>query len=418
MSGTFALFRCRICFAASSNSRALMFSALEQNISLKDYTEKYFREFLADIKALGIKAPSKFVFATENIPEMVALVEKLIKNGLAYKSTDGSVYFDIKKFKKYGFLSRLNLSRLKKGARVDSDEYEKASASDFVLWKAWQPVDGNVFWETRLGRGRPGWHLECSAMSMKCLGEHFDIHGGGIDLVFPHHENEIAQSEGATGKKFVNYWVHFAHLIVEGKKMSKSLGNFYTLRDLSDFEPRAMRHVFLSAHYRDKLNFSKASVLQSQKVIGGFDEFTRKLFDASGKENPAVDKLAKKALKDFEASLDNDLGTPKMFAALHNFIRQINKFLSENAVGKKNAQEILGFLKRIDSVLVLFKFDFDKELSPELLSLLNQRQAARKQKDFRKADELRAILLEKGVQVDDTASGVRWKKIKSGEETL
>ncbi len=386
--------------------------SLEQGVSLKDYTQKYFHEFLADIKALGIKAPEKFVFATENIHEMVTLVEKLLKNGLAYKSAGGSVYFDIKKFKKYGFLSKIKMSNLKKGTRVDSDEYGKANASDFVLWKAWQPSDGNVFWETEIGRGRPGWHLECSAMSMKYLGEHFDIHGGGIDLVFPHHENEIAQSEGVTGKKFVNHWVHFAHLIVDGKKMSKSLGNFYTLRGLSKFEPRAIRHEFLKAHYRDKLNFSLKSLEQSQKTIETFDELTRKLLDASGKENKKISVIVKKMEKEFEKQLDFDLDLPKMFAALHKFIRRINKLLNENNVGKKNAQEILGFLKKIDSVLALFRFEFDKELEPELLSLLTRREEARKHKDFRKADEIRALLLKKGVQLDDTFGGVRWKKIK------
>lgn len=386
--------------------------AQAKNVSLKEFTTHYYNEFLKDIGLLGIKKPDKFVFATEHISEMVALVKKLLRKGIAYKSNDGSIYFNIKKFGDYGKLSKLKLSKLKIGARVSSDEYEKNEAKDFVLWKNWQPSDGSVFWDTEIGKGRPGWHLECSAMSQKHLGEHFDIHGGGVDLIFPHHENEIAQSEAATGKKFVNYWVHFAHLIVNGKKMSKSLGNFFTLRDLKEFDPRAVRYTFLLAHYRDKLNFSIESLKQAQNVVNSFDEFSRKLIGAQGKEGSNVKTLVGTAGKEFQKHLDNDLDTPKMFAAMHSFIRKTNGLLDKGKISKTNAIEILGFLKKINSVLNLFKFSFDEKISEELLDLIGKREKFRREKNFAKADEIRQKLLEKGIQLDDTAGGVKWKKIK------
>lgn len=382
-----------------------------RGISLKEFTQKYFAEFVSDLTLLGVKEPSKFVFATDNIPEMVGLVKQLLQKGIAYKSSDGSVYYSIKKFKKYGALSKLKISKLKAGARVSSDEYGKTSASDFVLWKAWQPSDGAVFWETEIGKGRPGWHTECSAMSLKYLGETFDVHGGGVDLIFPHHENEIAQSEGATGKKFVNYWMHFAHLVVDGKKMSKSLGNFFTLRDLKEFDPRAIRFEFLKAHYRDKLNFSIKSLKQAQTVVGGFDEFCRKLLDAGGKHNAQVSGLIGQQSDLFEKALDNDLDAPKMLASLFGFVKKINGFIGKNELSKENAKEVLGFLKKINSVLGVFKFEFDQGISRGLLDLIEERELARKQKNFARSDELRKILLEKGVQLDDTSGGVKWKKV-------
>src|SRR3989338_8353872 len=236
--------------------------ANQQKISLKDYTKKYEKIFFEDIEALNIDKADVFPKATEHIKEMIDLVKKLLKNGIAYKSEDGSIYYDISKFKDYGKLSHTKIKELKEGARVNQDSYEKESANDFALWKAYHEEDGNIFWQTEIGKGRPGWHIECSAMSMKYLGSHFDIHAGGVDLVFPHHENEIAQSEAFTGKKFVNYWFHNEHLLVDGRKMSKSLGNYYTLRDLltKNYNPKAIRYLLLSTHYRQQLNFLKKNL--------------------------------------------------------------------------------------------------------------------------------------------------------------
>ncbi|MFA5126282.1 MAG: cysteine--tRNA ligase, partial [archaeon] len=244
-------------------------ASIQNKMALSEYTDVYKKAFQADSKLLNLLPAEIYCPATEHIPEMVSLVKKLLDKGVAYRGEDGCIYFSIKKFPAYGKLAGINVKKLKAGARIKQDEYEKEGVGDFALWKAWDENDGPVFWETELGKGRPGWHIECSAMSMKYLGEHFDIHTGGVDNKFPHHENEIAQSEAATGKKFVNYWMHTAHLMVEGKKMSKSLGNFFTLRDLLDkgFKPMAIRYVFLNTHYRQPLNFTFESVKDAQKTL-------------------------------------------------------------------------------------------------------------------------------------------------------
>ncbi len=384
----------------------------EQGTSLSEFTQKFFQEFAKDAKALGIKEPTKTVFATKEIPEMIKIVVRLLAKKIAYKSDDNSVYFDIKKFKGYGKLSKLKLAKLKAGARVSHDSYEKNEARDFVLWKAWQETDGEVFWDAPFGRGRPGWHLECSAMSLKYLGGKIDIHGGGVDLVFPHHENEIAQSESFTGKPVVSHWFHSNHLIVNGKKMSKSLGNFYTLHDLKDNSPRALRLLFFSAHYRDELNFTIDSLKQAENNIAGFDEFVRRLQALDGKgDSIAAKKLVEKSRADFEKNLDNDLDTPKMLAGLHAFIRQANKLVDGKKIGKKEAENILRLLKEMNSVLGVFVFEFDTVVSKEILSLIEEREKARAEKNYKRSDEIRALLLEKGIQLNDTPDGVKWKKI-------
>src|SRR3989344_3228869 len=253
--------------------------ANREGISLKDYTRKYEKLFFEDIEALNIDKADVYPRATEHIKEMVEIIKKLLKNKVAYKSDDGSVYYDISKFKDYGKLSHTKISSLKEGARVKQDSYEKEEARDFALWKAYSPEDGNVFWETEISKGRSGWHIECSAMSMKHLGNHFDIHAGGIDLVFPHHENEIAQSEASTKKKFANYWFHNEHLLVNGQKMSKSLGNFFTLRDLlqKGFNPKAIRYLLLSANYRMQLNFTEEAVKSAENAVQRLSDFMIKL---------------------------------------------------------------------------------------------------------------------------------------------
>ncbi|OFZ63555.1 MAG: hypothetical protein A3D92_09450, partial [Bacteroidetes bacterium RIFCSPHIGHO2_02_FULL_44_7] len=322
-------------------------------------------------------------------------------------------YYNINKFKNYGKLSKLKMKELKAGARVNQQEYEKEQASDFVLWKAWQPEDGAVFWETVIGKGRPGWHLECSTMSMKFLGEHFDIHGGGIDLIFPHHENEIAQSEGATGKPFVNYWLHCQHLIVNGRKMSKSLGNFHTLHDLQTASPRAVRLAFLSAHYREEFNFTMDGLQQSQRSIERFDEFIRKLqaIIVVG-EGKSTRKIIDDARKKIIAALDNDLNTPMAWAVVHELMKKINAIIDSGKIGKADAEKVLSFMKGLDTVFSVFRFGFEQELEPELLDLLKKRETARKGRNYAEADRLRDLLLEKGIKVDDTKEGQRWKKVQ------
>ena len=271
-----------------------------EGTSLKEYTQRYEKSFFEDLESLNIDKADKFTRATDNIDEMVKIIKKLLDKKIAYKSEDGSIYYDISKFKDYGKLAHTKIKQLKEGARVKQDSYEKEEAKDFALWKSYDKEDGNIFWETSIGKGRPGWHIECSAMSMKYLGEHFDIHAGGIDLVFPHHENEIAQSEAFSGKKFVNYWFHNEHLLVDGKKMSKSLGNFFTLRDLLNkgFNPIAIRYLLLSANYRVQLNFTEEAVKSSENAIQRLNDFMIKLKEIKdNKDNKNIPKLILKTKK-------------------------------------------------------------------------------------------------------------------------
>jgi len=277
--------------------------------ALKEFTEPYTKAFFEDIDALGIERVEHYPHATDYINQMVKIVKKLVDNGLAYE-VDGNYYFKISAFKDYGKLAHLDMEGLKPGARVASDEYEKESAPDFALWKAWDEKDGDIFWETDIGKGRPGWHLECSAMSMEILGEHFDIHTGGVDNMFPHHENEIAQSEGATGQKFVNYWMHSEYLIVEGKKMSKSLGNYYTLRDILEkgYSGKAVRYILMATHYRQQLNFTFEGLDAAGNSLERYNDFISNLKDYSGGESDgSASEIIEKAKSEFENALDDDL---------------------------------------------------------------------------------------------------------------
>ena len=390
--------------------------ANKENTSLKEYTKKYTEYFFEDIRTLSIDKADIYPKATEHIEEMVAIIKKLFKNKIAYKSDDSSIYYDISKFEDYGKLSRVPLKNLKEGARVLQDQYEKGEAKDFALWKAYDKEDGEVFWEPTIKlklKGRPGWHIECSAMSMKYLGKHFDIHAGGIDLVFPHHENEIAQSEASTGKKFVNYWFHNEHLLVDGKKMSKSLGNFYTLRDLlkKSHNPRAIRYLLLSSHYRHQLNFTFEALKAAQNTIEGFDEFVVKLKSIkSNKENNKIKSKIKKLEDDFEEAMDDDLNISVALSYIFDFMKEINIFMDKNKIGKKNSNDILNLMRDFDSVLGVLKFEEDR-LEPELKKLIEEREKARKVKDFEKADKIRARLREKGILLEDTEEGSIWKKV-------
>ncbi|MBU1120380.1 cysteine--tRNA ligase [Candidatus Micrarchaeota archaeon] len=388
----------------------------EKGISLNEFTEEYKKSFFEDIKTLNIEKAEHYPEATKHVPEMVELIRKLLEKGFAYKGEDGSIYYKVSAFKDYGKLSHLKLKELKEGARVKQDEYEKEEARDFALWKAWNEEDGEVFWENELGKGRPGWHIECSAMSMKYLGESFDIHTGGIDNIFPHHENEIAQSEASTGKKFVNYWMHCSHLIVEGKKMSKSLGNFFTLRDLLEkgYSPKSIRYVLLSTSYRNELNFTEDGLKAAENIMEKFREFLSKLKEAKkeGKEGSEVKKLIEKTKKEFEKCLDDDLNISSALSSVFNFMKEVNKLIGEEKLTKTEAEAILSLMNEFDKVLGLLEFEEEKPLSKEEKELIEKREEYRKKKQFDKADEVREKLKAMGIQLDDAKEGVKWKRIK------
>jgi len=389
--------------------------ANKEGISLKEYTKKYEKAFFEDIAALNIDKADVYPRATEHIDEMISLIEKLLKNDCAYKTKDG-IYFNIKKFHEYGKLSHIDLSGLKAGARISTDEYDKQNVQDFALWKFWKPEDGDVFWEAGFGKGRPGWHIECSAMSMKYLNQGFDIHSGGVDLIFPHHENEIAQSECATKKRFVKYWIHNEHLLVDGKKMSKSLGNFYTLRDVLEksYKPLAIRYLLLASHYRQQLNFSFDSLESATVTVNKINDFFRRLTNVEKEKSDRILELKAKRLiaeakKEFVKAMDDDLNISGGLAAFHDFIKEIN--IIENKLTKKTADKVIKFLKEVDSVLGILEEKEEKVLSAEEQKLIQEREVARKKKDWKKADEIRQSLKSRGIQLDDTPSGARWKRI-------
>jgi cysteinyl-tRNA synthetase len=388
----------------------------KQHIPLKQYTEHYANAFFEDINALNVKPATHYPKATDHIPEMVALVKTLIQKSYAYKSQDGSIYYAINKFKNYGKLSHIKVQALQAGARVKTDEYTKEEAQDFALWKAWTQEDGNVFWETTLGKGRPGWHIECSAMSMRYLGETFDIHCGGIDNMFPHHENEIAQSEAATGKKFVNYWLHNEHLLVEGRKMAKKLGNFYTLRDLlgKGYDPIAIRYLLLSTHYRQQFNFTFEGLDAAKSAIERLRNFMRRLQDAEGKGNGGkVAELLRGVQAGFDCAMDDDLNVSVALGALFDFVHEVNVLLDADMVSRNEADEVCAVMKRFDTVVaVIGEVEAEEALPKEAEELIWKREEARKAKDWATADALRVRLKEMGVVVEDTSQGVRWRLVK------
>ena len=388
----------------------------KQKIRLEEYTAYYTNAFYEDIKALNIKLADHYPKATSHIAEMVALVKTLIQKGYAYKSQDGSIYYAIGKFRDYGKLSHIKVAELQVGARVKTDEYTKEEAQDFALWKAWTREDGDVFWETELGKGRPGWHIECSAMSMCYLGETFDIHCGGVDNMFPHHENEIAQSESATGKNFVNYWLHNEHLLVEGRKMAKKFGNFYTLRDLLEkgYEPIAIRYLLLSTHYRAQLNFTFEALDAAGAAVERLRSFVRRLLYAQGNGSGGkVVELLSEVQEGFGGAMDDDLNVSVALAALFDFVREVNVLLEAGEVSRTEANDIDALMKRFDGVLgVVGEVAREDVLSKEAEELIEKREKARKAKDWATADALRMRLSEMGVVLEDTAQGVRWRLVK------
>ncbi|MFA5381672.1 MAG: cysteine--tRNA ligase [Candidatus Micrarchaeia archaeon] len=376
----------------------------KEGISLEEFTTKYTEAFFKDIKTLNILLADYYPCATETIPEMVEIIKKLIEKGYAYQGEDKCWYFSVEKFKEYGKLAHININELKAGARVNQDEYEKEQVADFALWKAWDEKDGNVYWETELGKGRPGWHIECSAMSSKYLGNHFDIHCGGVDNMFPHHENEIAQSEAANDEKFVNYWMHSEHLIVEGKKMSKSAGNFYTLRDLFDkgYDPRAIRWLLLSTHYREQLNFTFDSLKSAKETVQNIDLFIQRSMlkekEVEEGETREINIFIDEAKKGFEEAMDNDLQISQALPFVFGFMNKINSKI--NSMKKQDFTKVLDFLKEIDSVLGIMEFKLP-ELSNEIEILVNQRDKARTEKDWTTSDKIRDQLIKMGYEVQD-----------------
>lgn len=391
--------------------------ALKKNISLKEYTDPFIKAFFEDLTTLHISLADYYPHATEYLNEMIQIIEDLLKKKVAYKGQDGSIYFSICHFPKYGKLSHLKLEDLQSGAsqRVITDEYEKENASDFVLWKAYdEKRDGYIFWDSPFGKGRPGWHIECSAMSIKLLGETIDIHCGGVDNIFPHHENEIAQSESFTGKEFVKCWAHSEHLIVDNKKMSKSLGNFFTLRNLLDrgYFGEEVRYLLLQAHYRTQLNFTFEGLEAAKKSLQRIDDFILRLKNVDqrkdfGKVLPLIIESENK----FSASLADDLNISQALAAFFDFVREVNILIDEKKIGKGEAEMTLHFLDKINQVLGLFSLK-DKELSIPIhvKEMVEQRETARKNKNFSLADQLRDKVVLEGYIIEDTPKGALIKK--------
>jgi len=393
--------------------------------NIRDYTEKFVQAFFDDCKTLSIEAPEHWIRATDHIDDMVQLIQRLQQKTFTYPS-EGSIYYRITKFPDYGKLSKIDLTGIQAGARVDNDRYEKESARDFALWKA--PKPGEHFWETAIGPGRPGWHIECSAMAMKYLGETLDIHTGGIDLAFPHHENEIAQSEAATGKPFARYWMHAEHLLVEGEKMSKSLGNFFTLRDLfaKGYKPSALRFALASVPYRKQLNFTFDGLTQatnSVERLRNFADRLRKGKFAAGKREGMAARIAK-AAEEFDAGLSDDLNAARALAAVFDLVRDANIAMDKGEFRQGDVAAVQSFLATFDKVFAVLEDNDAQKLQAlgyasaqaglsdaEIEKLVAERNAAKKSRDFATADRIRKELADRGIILEDAKDGsVRWKR--------
>ena len=404
-------------------------------LTVPQYTKKYETAFLEDAAMLGIARPSKLVRATEHIADMAAFIAKLVERGFAYRAEDGSYYFRIARFPGYGKLSKKDLAQVQDGARVDSDRFDKEEVRDFALWKAAKP--GEASWETPLGRGRPGWHIECSVMAMKYLGETFDIHLGGEDLIFPHHENEIAQSEALTGQPFVRFWVHARFLLVEGEKMSKSLGNFYTPRDiiLKGHKPSSLRYLLASVPFRRQLNFTFDGLKQAAHSVERLRNFKLRLETEKlpAGENESIAKLAQETVEGLRAALEDDLNTAQALAAIFDMVREANAQADAGKLRKEDAAPLLAALQKFDEIFVVLKDDdapkiervrdwaqgegkLEGEAAPaglsdaEVETLIAERDQARRARDFKRSDALRDQLAQAGIVLEDTKDGVRWKR--------
>jgi len=386
--------------------------AQREGKSLEQYTQTYIKAFFEDIDQLRIKQAEHYPRATRHIAEIIELIQRLYEKGLAYKSND-SVYFRIANFSGYGRLSRLDPNGIQQGVRVDLDDYGKENLRDFVLWKGGK--NESIRWEAPFGSGRPGWHIECSAMSMKYLGESFDIHCGGVDLIFPHHENEIAQSEGATGKPFVRFWLHAEHLLVEGQKMSKSLGNFYTFRDLKakGFKPSAIRYLLLSTHYRSQLNFTFEALHAAARAVERLRDFKYRLESyvppAGAEEEPEI-----WCADSFKSALADDLAINSAEAALFDFVREVNRLIDKKALSPRAKQRALEELALCDKVLDVLRPELEKEdedfIKEMVEKMVEERNRARAARDYERADRIREELGRRGIILEDTPQGTRWKR--------
>ena len=387
--------------------------AREAGTDIAGLTARYIRAFEEDMAALRIERPEHMPRATEHIPEMITLIERLRARGHTYEA-DGSVYFRIASFPDYGRLSRLDVAGIQAGARVDADKYDKEDARDFVLWKLKSDEPEWAQWESPFGKGRPGWHIECSAMSMKYLGETFDLHAGGEDLVFPHHENEIAQSTCGTGKPFARHWMHVKHLLIDNETMSKSKGNFFTIPDIvgKGHSPEAIRYLLAGAHYRKPLNFGFEGLAQAKAALERVHGLVARLDEAGGEgeEGPAAEACAE-ARRTFDEALADDLNTPEALAAVHGLVGRANGLLAQGALTRQGASRVRRELQAMDGVFgVLLPAAASDRLSPEEQALFDERQESRRRRDFGRADRARAALEALGVVLEDTPSGTRWRR--------
>jgi cysteinyl-tRNA synthetase len=392
----------------------------ETGQSLEEYTAKYKQAFFEGLDTLRIERAEHYPEATKHVEEMVALIQKLQEKGVVYEA-EGNLYYRISSFPEYGKLSHMKLDELKGGARVKADEYEKEQVSDFALWKAWEESDGEVFWETPLGKGRPGWHIECSAMSMKYLGETFDIHTGGVDNMFPHHENEIAQSEAVTGKPFVRYWLHNAHLIVEGQKMSKSLGNQYTLRDLLEkgHDPVAIRYLLMSTHYRQQLNFTFNGLEGAANALRRIQDLVNNLaLAAAEKDNQKLKAILEQARSEFESHMDDDLNISGALGSLFSMIGRVNKLMAGEGLSTADAQKVKALMARFDEILGIMEPSGERDSAKlvEIEKLVRQRQRARAERNWTEADRYRDVLSkEHGVILEVPSEGTAVLDEESGK---
>ncbi|MCE9501128.1 MAG: cysteine--tRNA ligase [Leptospira sp.] len=390
--------------------------SLAENKSVEEFTQKWTQIFFEDLETLGIEKIEHYPKATESIPDMIDIIDKLEKRNMIYEK-DGSVYYSISKFSGYGKLSKIDTTGMVSGTRYDTDEYEKEDLRDFVLWKA-PKLEKEKFWETKYGNGRPGWHLECSAMIRKIYKSGIDIHTGGVDLLFPHHENEIAQSEGAYPEdKFVKTWLHCEHLLVEGEKMSKSKGNYYTLRDLLEkgYDKKSIRYLLLSYHYRTKLNFSLSRLEESKKAISKIQNTVDRVMEARSHENiqqKEPENFAKSAFEEFKNGISDDLNIAKSLGTVFDFLKTVNSGLDSGSLSAADLEDVAIYFKKINSVLAILDFEKKPEtlVDEEIENLMAERAKARQDKNFKRSDEIRDLLLSRGILIEDTKTGVKWKR--------